>query len=936
MPKLKKRRNVPSQRKVPKKPKQSSANSSFNLDHSYTSHDHVDLTTACLEEEIEIGLINSAEIEDIEPKQSSVNSSFNLDHSYTSHDHVDLTTACFEEEMEIGLVNPAEIEDIEPIQTQLDHVDVEDIQLEESLYSDPVSSTMPYEDLKSNLQKYLSTSYTLDQNSDYIQIMQLYPPTGTASVKLNVTIDQKFAAKVFVHRIELCSDHQLWKDLPTTFDSIINIQSLLSKLESFSVCVGNYENDLIDVIPIGSAVQHAKPASTNCHGYREGDFGAVKGTISYSSTVRNVQCALLVQGHRCYQCSQLRRILVGRKYRQEEKQRKTQETSGPTDYLHSKMQHSNMSKLQLIEKIHQQKDKITDLQNEILRTKNQFQREMASKGVTLDFSQSLEIKDTMATCNAEMEKACPDENSYQRLFWTEQMKCMNLQSTKGMRWHPMILRWCLYLRQKSSSAYDALRDSGFITLPSSRTLFDYSHYTRSDNGFLPDVIKVLKEEATKRDMYSTEDVWKNYVGILFNEIKIKSDLVYDKHTGELIGYCNLDKVGNQIMDMERSFKDSPSNDIAKYMLVLMVRGVATDLKFPLAGFATLSITADFLYPIIWKAIRILETSAAQLKVLFLTCDGASANRKFFNLHGQVNDFVYFTDNPFSEDGRKIYFVSDVPHLIKTTRNCYSNSFSHLNTRKLWNNGKDISWIHLLTMFEQHCEMSLYTPCPKLTRSHLDLTPFGRMKVNLAAQVLSSTVANALEMMYGDNVSETVNFLRIIDKFFDCLNVRNLYEGRNKRNPNLNPYTNINDERLQWLTGDFLSYFDLWEQSVMQRPGEFTNKQRKGMLLSRQTLTGLKISVLSIVACVKFLLEIGAKFVLTHNFNQDPLEQHFGHYRHRAGDNSNPTVYDVRHMMTTMRAVGAQALAPRHSNINNKENRNMVIDNSKLPKRGNYF
>ncbi|CAC5359915.1 unnamed protein product [Mytilus coruscus] len=459
------------------------------------------------------------------PKQSSANSSFNLDHSYTSHDHVDLPTACLEEEIEIGLVNSAVIVDIEPIQTQLDHVDVEDIQLEASLYSDPVSSTMPYKDLKTNLQKYLSTSYTLDQNSDYIQIMQLYPSTGIASVKLNVTIDQNFAAKVFVHRIELCSDHQLWKDLPTTFDSIINIH----------------------------AVQHAKPASTNCHGYREGDFGAVKGTISYSSTVRNVQCALLVQGHRCFQCSQLRRILVGRKYRQEEKQRKTQETSGPTDYLHSKMQHSNMSKLQLIEKIHQQKDKITNLQNEILRTRNQFQREMASKGVTLDFSQSLEIKDTMATCNAEMEKACPDENSYQRLFWTEQMKCMNQQSTKGMRWHPMILRWCLYLRQKSSAAYDALRDSGFITLPSSRTLFDYSHYTRSDNGFLPDVIKVLKEEATKRDMYSTEDVWKNYVGILFDEIKIKSDLVYDKHTGELIGYCNLDKVGNQIMDMERSF-----------------------------------------------------------------------------------------------------------------------------------------------------------------------------------------------------------------------------------------------------------------------------------------------------------------------------------------------------------------------------------------------
>ena len=166
----------------------------------------------------------------------------------------------------------------------------------------------------------------------------------------------------------------------------------------------------------------------------------------------------------------------------------------------------------------------------------------------------------------------------------------------------------------------------------------------------------------------------------------------------------------------------------------MVRGVVTDLKFPLVGFATASITSDFLYLIVWKAIRILEASTAQLRVLFLTCDGASANRRFFNIHGQVNDFIHFTDNPFSNDGRKVYFISDVPHLLKTTRNCFSNSFSHKNTRRLWNNGKDISWVHLLTLFEQHCELALYSPCPKLTRNHVDMTAFGCMKVNLAAQV----------------------------------------------------------------------------------------------------------------------------------------------------------------------------------------------------------
>jgi hypothetical protein len=205
-----------------------------------------------------------------------------------------------------------------------------------------------------------------------------------------------------------------------------------------------------------------------------------------------------------------------------------------------------------------------------------------------------------------------------------------------------------------------------------------------------------------------------------------------------------------------------------------------------------------------------------------------------------------------------------------------------------------------------------------------------MKVNMAAQVLSFTVANALEMLYGDNISETVKFLRVMNRFFDCINVRNLFEGRNKRNPDLNSYRSTDDDRLRWLKEDFLQYFTEWEQSVMNRPGNFTQKERRGMLLSHQTLTlTIKISVHSIVDSVKFLLDSGAQFILTHTFNQDPLE----HYRHKVGDNSNPTVYDVRHMMTQMRAVEAQALQPKRGNIRvNSENQEFLIDNSKLHRR----
>jgi hypothetical protein len=47
----------------------------------------------------------------------------------------------------------------------------------------------------------------------------------------------------------------------------------------------------------------------------------------------------------------------------------------------------------------------------------QFQKDVANSGVTLNTCQSMEMKDAMAVCTDEMEKAFPDANSYQRLFW---------------------------------------------------------------------------------------------------------------------------------------------------------------------------------------------------------------------------------------------------------------------------------------------------------------------------------------------------------------------------------------------------------------------------------------------------------------------------------------------------------------------------------------
>ena len=55
----------------------------------------------------------------------------------------------------------------------------------------------------------------------------------------------------------------------------------------------------------------------------------------------------------------------------------------------------------------------------------------------------------------------------------------------------MIIRCCLSLASKSASAYDELRSSNVLTLPSYRTLRDYKNAIKPHAGFNPSVIQEL-------------------------------------------------------------------------------------------------------------------------------------------------------------------------------------------------------------------------------------------------------------------------------------------------------------------------------------------------------------------------------------------------------------------------------------------------------------
>lgn len=82
-------------------------------------------------------------------------------------------------------------------------------------------------------------------------------------------------------------------------------------------------------------------------------------------------------------------------------------------------------------------------------------------------------------------------DSFARLFWDQQRQASCVASPSALKWHHLMIKWCIYLRYLSSSSYEALRQSGCISVPSQTTLRDYTHFSSATAGFSVDTDQQL-------------------------------------------------------------------------------------------------------------------------------------------------------------------------------------------------------------------------------------------------------------------------------------------------------------------------------------------------------------------------------------------------------------------------------------------------------------
>ena len=106
----------------------------------------------------------------------------------------------------------------------------------------------------------------------------------------------------------------------------------------------------------------------------------------------------------------------------------------------------------------------------------------------------------------------------------------------------LMIRFALHLHLRSLSAYNALKESQVINLPSERTLRYYSNIVNPNAGFAKEIFDELRHESSKYNHPS-----QNYISLMFDEMSVKDNLVYERAAGILIGFVDVGKNMEAVM-----------------------------------------------------------------------------------------------------------------------------------------------------------------------------------------------------------------------------------------------------------------------------------------------------------------------------------------------------------------------------------------------------
>lgn len=314
-----------------------------------------------------------------------------------------------------------------------------------------------------------------------------------------------------------------------------------------------------------------------------------------------------------------------------------------------------------------------------------------------------------------------------------------MKEPKGRRYTWKFQKFALSLYFLCPRSYRFL--SSIMQLPSVRTLQRITEnwqYEPGINDFVSSVIKVKIESFSEMDKYCI---------LCADEMSIKSNITYNMKSDEILGFH--DAGGGK-----KKFLSATS------CLIFMAKGAKKKRKQPLSyNLVNGSCTNEELKNLIVSHVKKLREIGLKL-ICFITDRGSNFS-KFARTEGVTPLTPYFT-----VDAEIIFYMFDTPHLLKALRNMLMQYIVKFGD-------KVASWADILLFYNLDKKLPIRTAY-KLTEAHVNPTNFQKMKVKLAAQVLSRTVASSMMTYVSLNALPaqavgTIELIEEIDKLFDLLN-----------------------------------------------------------------------------------------------------------------------------------------------------------------------
>lgn len=352
------------------------------------------------------------------------------------------------------------------------------------------------------------------------------------------------------------------------------------------------------------------------------------------------------------------------------------------------------------------------------------------------------------------------------------------RARNGVRYSEKLKSLALRVYYCSPRAYREVQN--IFRLPSVSLIKKWLQRIKIEEGFSPNVQTLLREKA------QTLKLSERVVSVVVDEMTLRPNLTYHGKSKPdvILGFPT------KLPD-----KDLQTDVSASSVLVVMVKGLVLGFKQSVGYFFSRNgFKSDDLYSIIVRAIDFINEAGLIPKILI--CDQNSTNRSLFTKLGVSVDSPYFRHNDSN-----VYAMFDPPHLLKSSR----NNLMHHNA--IYQNAV-AKWDHIKMLFEEDSQR-IPRAAPKLSNQHVYLPAFGEMRVGVAAETLSDSVAAAIKMYVETNVLPpeclaTAKYAEDIDKLFDCFNACCKACKRNKVDFCLLSQNGIHP--IHFLNGFFYTFF----------------------------------------------------------------------------------------------------------------------------------